>query len=91
MREIEILKKDPEKAAAADLSGGIVRLARESGLAVNAESDLAELLKELARGTPINVPVLLALSELLGPVFRHERLLRDMAETRPDIPLAPIE
>ncbi|GAK45262.1 flagellar protein FhlB-like protein [Tepidicaulis marinus] len=57
---------------APSLADEIVQLARECGKDVTAETDLAQLLSEMAEGMQINVPVLLALSQIATPLFKYE-------------------
>ena len=50
-------------------------LARDNGMPVTEETDLREMLEGLARDTGIKVPLMLALGEILGEIFRYEKRL----------------
>jgi type III secretion system FlhB-like substrate exporter len=65
------------------LADEIVALARESGRQVSADTDLALLLEDMAGDMQINVPVLLALSEIATPLFRYE-MTENLPAPRPD-------
>lgn len=50
-------------------------LARDNGIPVTEETDLRKMLEGLARDTGIKVPLMLALGEILGEIFRYEKRL----------------
>lgn len=54
------------------LAEEIVLLARENGMALDASTELMSVLEQLSSDTDLRAPVILAISELLSPVFRAE-------------------
>lgn len=51
----------------------IALLARDNGIEIDEDTGLREMLEGLADGTGIKVPLMLALGEILGEIFRYEK------------------
>jgi type III secretion system FlhB-like substrate exporter len=58
-----------------ELVDRLLDLARESGLEVNDDSDLGDILGRLSAGTMIPAKAVSAMNEILGYIFRYDREL----------------
>ena len=58
-----------------ELVDRLLDLARESGLEVNDDSDLSDILGRLSAGTMIPARAVSAMNEIIGYIFRYDREL----------------